>query len=308
MRLYRFLPLLLPVGALVLLTGALKVPSGSAPARPEPTLEDGLDGAAANVAAERALDQAIATLSSPRANWLATDVWQKVRLPDFEYEATGRYVRAPHDRFRLELRARPRGGNEGAVLLVSDGTTLWEAERAGGDTWESVSRLRLADVLARGDTRASAPAGREELLRGPTFTGVVPLLRNLRRRMRWVAREELSSSEVRLSGTWPPNKVAELMKEDEPWPEGMPRRCRLVLDTRSAWPKRIEWWGPTSPGGANVQLAEMELRAPVIGQPMPDDVAASTFSFDPGTIPVTDMTTRAGRKLSARAQHFAGVR
>jgi hypothetical protein len=303
MRLYRFLPLLLTVGALVLLTGALKRPAGNAP--PEPTLEDGLEGAAADANAELALDEAIAALSLGRADWLATDVWQKVRLPDFEYEATGSYVRAPHDRFRLELRAKPRGGNEGVVLLVSDGTTLWEAERAGGSTWEEVSRLRLADVLARGG--AGAP-GHDDLLRGPKFTGVVPLLRNLRERMRWVRREPLSDSEVRLSGAWPAAKLAALVPEGEPWPEGLPRRCRLVLDARTSWPRRVEWWGPTAPDGPNVQLAEMELRAPVIGQPMPEDVAARTFSFDPGTVPVTDLTSRAGRKIGARAQHFAGVR
>jgi hypothetical protein len=294
MRWYRFLPLLATVAALVLLTGALKGPAGSSPPEPasaHPRLADDLDGASTDDNAQATLDEAIAALAPARVQWLETAIWQKVRLPGLEYEAHGRYLLAPDRRFRLELTTQPGTKTEGTVLVVSDGATLWQARRAGGPDWQSATRQPLEDVAEDGSA-GDAPLPRDESLGGPTFPGARPLLRNLRSRLRWVRREVLPNDQVRLSGVWRVEALAGQVPASGPWPVGLPRRCRLLLDARTSWPQRVEWWGPVTEGGANVLLVELELRSPQVNLPFSAERAAAMFSFRAGSVPITDRTKK----------------
>jgi hypothetical protein len=65
-----------------------------------------------------------------------------------------------------------------------------------------------------------------------------------------------------------------------------PRQCRLVLDARTLWPHRIEWWGPAPGVAGDVRLSVLEFRQPVLHQPLPEKI----FAFTPDHGRVTNCT------------------
>jgi hypothetical protein len=292
MRWIRYLAVLGTAAVLVTLSGALKGPVlslGSPVAaedidEPDPPPED---AAAWDTDPEAAalLDEAAAALDAPKVRWLETAVWQKVRLPELAFEAEGRYVLAPGKRFRLELTTRVgegRAAREGGLLTVSDGATLYHATRAGAGGWEAAGRQPLEEALLEAEVAAESPEFDGLLPHGPAVRGVAPLLRDLHRRLRWVRRERLAGgTAVRLTGVWPRPSLQMLAPPHEPWPEGLPRCCRLTLHARTSWPQRVEWWGPTPGRPGDRLLAQMEFRDPVLNRSFSARRQAAEFTFDP---------------------------
>jgi hypothetical protein len=254
--------LILTLIALPPLAGALPWPS-----RPTPPSAADLAATGPDAEAERLLDRAIAAVDPERTPWLETSFRQRVRLPGLEYEADGDYRTGSGQRFRLEVRTRI-GRTPGTLVLVGDGQHLWRGTRFGEGGWSEVTRAPFR------------PGGANPGLDGVNFSGVSPLLRNLRERMVWV-KHETANGQVTLTGVWPkaPKKGA--------WPTGLPTCCRLTLDG-DGWPRRIEWWGPTTDGGGPDLLAEMEFRDPVRNRALSPYQAVSVFSFDPGKTVVVD--------------------
>src|SRR5581483_10991063 len=116
------------------------------------------------------------------------------------------------------------------------------------------------------------------------FTGLEPLLTNLRRQVTFTRRDTVhwrGHDVVLLTGVWSAPPPA-----DQEWPAYFPRQCRLFLDPGTHWPHRVEWWGPTTlPKPGDSLIVQMEFRNPVLGQPQPD----AEFVFRPGPgEPVTD--------------------
>jgi hypothetical protein len=127
----------------------------------------------------------------------------------------------------------------------------------------------------------------------------------LRTHLVWVKQEGRGDSvgeQVELTGVWPPDHLNQLAPPDRPWPEGLPGRCRVILDGRSLWPNAVEWWGPTA-GGEGL-LARTEYLHPAINQPLPSQECASAFTFDPGDVEVSDRTGQVTADLTARAQQL----
>jgi outer membrane lipoprotein-sorting protein len=303
MRWYRYLPLLLPLLALVPLRGAFRGTPASIPGPTVVSPPDGLDTAPPSTEATAVFAQAIEALSEPRTTWIQTRIWQKAQVDDLTVEAQGAYVLAPGSRFRLELKARTGPESmEGTVLMVSDGKVVWQATRTGQDGWDGVKRLSLDEALASVREPASAEQLRRELSQAPPFRGVVPLLRTLASQMRWV-RHEVRSTEVRLTGIWPPEVLAALVATGQPWPEGLPKRCKVMFDAQTLWPKRFEWWDVNG-----ALQAEMELRDPVFNQPLPADRCAQLFAFDAGAATVTDLTPPIASSVANRAKQLRAER
>jgi hypothetical protein len=251
----------------------------------------------ADAAACRTLEAAAAAVEGRRAGWLETTVRQRVRVPELEYEADGRYQSAPGSRFRLELRTRA-GKTTGTVVAVSDGASVWRARRVGDGDWTGVRRIGLTQLL---DHPGATPERRDELQRGPTFTGPAPLLRNLQKRMVWVKRAAVTRdgrAAVELTGVWPASSA----QPDVASPPGMPDRCRLYLDADTLWPRRVEWCGPTAGGKTLGCLMEMELRDPVFDRRLTAEECARTFVFDPGNAAVTDETPRVSGTLTRKGR------
>jgi hypothetical protein len=291
MRRHRFFLAGLTLGGLLAVTAAL-ARSSTAPA----PIDD-------HEACET-LDRAVETLAAERVSWLACDVRQKVDLPGLHYQSQGRYLLAPGHRFRLEVHTHG-AGTGGTLLWVGDGCNVWQAASAGGGPWDSVTRLGLREVLALVGGSPAPPRLRAEFLNGPTFGGVGPLLRTLRTHLIWVkqtGRRGGTGEQVELTGVWPPDRLQELAPADSPWPEGLPRQCRVILDGQTLWPHAVEWWGPVA--DREVLLARTEYHHPVINQPLPDPVCASAFRFDPGDTEVFDRTKQVTADLTIRAQQL----
>jgi hypothetical protein len=266
MRTARPLLLVLPLAALVPLAGALPWSKS----RPVPAA-DPLP-AAADAEAERLLDRAVEAADPDAVPWLETGFRQRVRLPGLAYEAEGDYRTGPGRRFRLELRTKV-GQACGTLVLVGDGRYLWRGTRVGDRPWSKV-------------TRAAARPDDERDEDGLNFSGVAPLLRNLRARMKWVRHEAGEGGQVTLTGVWT-EEARRAVSKDKRWPAGLPTRCRLTLDA-DGWPRRVEWWGPAVEGGGPELLVEMDFRDAVRDRALPPAQADALFAFDPGNAVVVE--------------------
>jgi hypothetical protein len=256
-----------------------------------------------DAAAEQTLDRAIVAMAPERIGYVETKLWQKVTLPNLAYEANGRYLSGPDRRFRLELRTKQDSG-EATRLVVSDGATLWEAQRIGSGEWDTVTKLDLAPLLTALDGDGTAALLRAEFLDGPRFGGVAPLLRNLRGRMNWVHLEKINRAgkpQLRVTGVWAPD-YAVYIRTEEGWPTGLPEQCRLDLDPLTLWPNRLEWWGPITTGGTDTLLAQLEFRDPVVHKTVSAERCTREFTFHPGTAHVDDRTAAVKAEYAARGK------
>lgn len=276
---YRFIPFLLTGAGVLCLTGALRYP-GWRPGEPEAAPSAELlraREAPPDAAAMDTLAQAVRDGTKADRAWVQSAVWLRFHHPEARYQAEGSYVQAPGKRYRLEVRTRRDSGNpnsSGGLVLVCDGRDHWQASRVGAGGYREVKRIRLAD-LTDGPAAAS-------LLRGPQA-----LLESMQTHLIWVKRS-LRGGRVELTGAWPVSSRAVLAPRGQPWPEALPRLCRLSLLADQPWPARVEWWGPVRADGPDRLLAEIEFRAPVFGQVLAEDECARLFRFDPGQTTVND--------------------
>jgi hypothetical protein len=311
--------LLLPVVACtaLLLAGSFGTVSPSVPSHQDQPPEPVVSALPASLAlplptapdaeAGAAVDRALALLDPKRLVWLDTRVWQQVHAEDVTCEADGRFVAGPGCRFRLDM-ATHRGNTDGTMQVVSDGRTLWQTTRIGKGSWTKPSRVRLTEVLALLDRPDTPPGVREEFFQSQGCGGLPTLLPSLRQRMDWVRKEAVRRNDryfIKLSGTWTSAVAASLAPVAKSWPPHMPRSCRLYLDPESAWPHRLEWWGPDPARGDEVLLVEMEFRDPVLNRALTADQCASTFRPDADEQSMPDVTADVTQRLKA---HIAQLR
>jgi hypothetical protein len=290
----------LPAAALVVVTGAL-ARQGGLPAPPLPT------GPVDDPEAIRTLDRTMEALGPRHVTWLEYTIRQQVRLPGLAFEGEGDYRLGPDHRFRMEVRTHLAGA-VGTLLIVSDGVDLWQASRAGDGPWAKVSRLSLQEAIALINGATVSPRLRAEFFESPTFSGVGPLVRQLRGCLIWTRQESVHRAEgdrLELTGVWPTARLNELAPPDKPWPAGLPRRCVLSLDAATLWPCRVEWWGPGRDQEEDEVLAEVEFRDPVVNRPLSSELCARAFFFEPGEVEVEDRTGEVTNNLAARAQQLA---
>jgi hypothetical protein len=291
MRSHRIVPLCLVGAGFLAFTAALARPS----AGPPETVR-----AVEAPDAIHCLDEAIERLGTGKIEWLSCGIRQQVNLPGLGYTSEGRYLLAPGHRFRLEVRTRT-GGTTGALVIVSDGVNLWQASRVGTEPWQKVTHLGIQEVLASLDAGGNAAQVRAEFLEGPALSGIGPLLRTLRGRLIW-AHRTATNDRIELIGVWPADALREKAPADRPWPAGLPRQCRIVLDAGTVWPQRIEWWGPAEQRGPDTLLALTEYRDPVVNRPLADNVCSQAFTFTPGDAPITDRTGEIAADFATRIQ------
>ncbi len=312
MWIFRSLLALVGGSCLVFLSAALtrtaaSVAPASASVSPElePCVVSPAPAPRADAAAERCMDQALEMFKADRIKWLEMAIWQRAQIPGFTFEADGSYRLAPGQRFRLEMHTHLAEG-EGTMLSVSDGRELWRAERSGDGAWENVTHVNLSEVFAV----MNGPAGeqlRNEFLQRPHFQGMTPLLRNLRCRLVW-ARSELlrqaNGERIHLVGVWSKEEALKHALPNQPWPSALPRQCHLYLDARTYWLQRVEWWGPSTAGGADCLLVQMEFRNPVFNRPLPPETCNRQFAFHPGAAEIEDETATLTAEMSKRAHEL----
>jgi hypothetical protein len=274
--------------AVLLLTGIL-VSVGAVPRRGSPALAPSVS----DPTALGLLDRALAALDPDQLQSLETNVWQKVLLPDLEYEADGTYLMGSEQRYRLEVHTHI-GSHVGTLLQVSDGECLWQATRSNGGDWDKVTRQYLHRVPPPGTTpvqpvsAATAPG----VFPVTGFTGVHPLLCNLRGRLAWTGQERVvhnGEEHMLLTGRWLPQVAAVLVPPDQSWPACLPVECRLWLRTQDLWPAHMEWWGPRCEGGSPELLVCMEFRQPRRNMPLSSERCAAEFIFNPGEAKIVEV-------------------
>jgi len=273
MRYYRFLPLLaLPLGLLPLL-GAWSAPRPChAPLDPLPA-DIKVDPAALEV-----LDKTLEMLDPRRISWLEMDIWQKVSVPGLEYEAEGRYLSGPGQRFRLELKTH-LGDSHAMLLLVGTGERISRALHVDSQGWLDAGPAEPAAADATGAINHD----RLSVFSDATFQGLGPLLENLQHRLVWYHHEKVSSDDgeqILLAGVRPPPP------DEDHGAAGQPERCQLYLDARTLMPLRVEWWGPYSRRSTSALLAQMEFRNPRLNQPLTAERCAVEFALSHGGRPI----------------------
>jgi hypothetical protein len=267
-------------------------PAPPGPALPPPPALPAAPAARADDTATATLDRALAAREDA-AEWLEAEVWQRVRLPGYAYEADGYYLKAPDGRYRLQMRTHA-DDHPGGLLLVCDGGEPFQAVRVGAGPWQSDSPRHQDEKPAVAEGLAALVGKKKKAEPPPAAasapSGVAPLLRRLRERMVW-ARQEVTRHEgaevIVLVGVWPADVAESQAPAGAPWPDCTPRQCRLTLDAQTLWPRRVEWGGPVTPGGGDVLLAEMEFRHPVFNRPLPADRCAREFAVPADVVGLT---------------------
>ena len=304
MRIYRYLLLLTPVAGLVLLTGALRNPfaaSSEAPRLPDELARhlDSPPEANATAALIRALD----ALADPAHPWLRTEVTIRSRIPELQFRGQGSFLRAPGQRFRLEVRTRMDDPElaraEATFLAVSDGHELWQVTRTSKKELRDVQRLRLGDIYRAADTLPRLAGVREKLLAGPGIRGPEQMLREIHRYTAWV-HVQAKGDDREVIGVWLPAVKASVVPAGQPWPVALARLYRLTLSGPQHWPSRLEWWGPTASDGPDRLLAEIEYALPVRDQALSEDECARLFTFAPGGAEVADRTAEVQSQVDPR--------
>lgn len=245
----------------------------------------------------RLLEQALAVLDPVHLSAVETQLWQRVRVGQLDYEAEGRYLRSPDARFRLELHTRV-GGKTGSLVQVCDGRHFWQGTRTEPARWLEVHRTPVVKSAAGAFLSPSASLVPEQPEQGMSFSGVYPLLDNLRKQLIWVGQEKtrLAGAECYLlTGSSAVALAARETPLGKPWPHALPGMCRLWLDGQTYWPRRVEWLTPDKISeGEPRLLAEMELRSPVFNPVLPEARCQTEFHFDPENTPVLDPSDKRG--------------
>ncbi len=302
------LPALL--GLAIVCTGARAQPQPVAPPKPTtPATPPPPPPPKADPAATKSLEQAVELVDpTKRLGWVETQLWQQVDLQGATFQAEGRYLVAPQNRLRLDLKVRV-GGTEGETSIISDGSTVWQTMRAGSGE-RVASKWELKKVLETLNGPGMLPQLREEFFRSQLFAGVAPLLQNLQKQMvftqqvpqRWQGQEVL-----KLTGVWSAELAKTISPQADRWPPFLPRTCYVYLDSKTLWPYRLEWWGPAPPKTEDGLLLQMEFREPVLhkaDEPMPKGFA-DAFQFEAGPAQVTDHTKEMTEQLKTRNQQLA---
>ncbi len=297
-----FMLLLLPIltGSALLLTGAIAQQTPQAPSsaptapatRPAQTPAKTPPAPKPDENAAKTVDQAVDQLDPRKLGWVEAGLWQRVKTPGLTYQADGRYAAGPGNRLRVDLKVR-FGGTEGESLQVCDGATVWNSVRVGTD--RAVKKWSLQRIDALLSSPGTMPQLKEEFYRSESFTGLQPLVQNLRKQMVFTKRETARWKDHetwKLTGTWSADVAKALTPPAGGWGPFVPRTCVLYLDQKSFWPYRVEWWGPKDYGTDDELLVEMEFRNPErtpASSPIPARLAAA-FLFDAKGTAVQDVT------------------
>src|SRR5581483_1248838 len=251
--------------------------------------------------AAQALQKAIDQLDSKKVGWLQLTlaqkltVWQQLASPGLTYQAEGDYLSGPNQCLRLNLKIR-LGGLNAETTTVSDGTILWTAVTSAGQP-RTVTKWSLKEIQQALSNPNMMPQLRESFYQSQCFSGIVPILENMRQQMVVTKQESLQwqgHDVLKLTAVWNAEITKELMPAggSNTWPTLVPHECRLLLDAKTYWPYRLEWWGPVTPGGPDVLVMETEYRDPhmIKTGDKPPEQYARAFVFDPGTDKVSDAT------------------
>jgi hypothetical protein len=246
--------------------------------------------------ADATLKQLLDQLDPSKVGWVEAKVWQQTDGPGLSLNVDGSYLAGPGQLLRLDIRVHA-GGVTGETKTISDGTTVWIQTQAGSKE-EVLQKWDLHKIQEALNSPGTPPQLREEFNRSQGFTGLVPLLTNLRKEMTFTKQEPArwNGQEVqKLTAVWSPEMTRALGIAAGQWAPYLPRTLRLYvgkLPGNFLWPYRLEWWGPTAPKGEDRLLIQMEFRDPQVSKPdaKAPEGQAGAFRIETGKVEATDRT------------------
>lgn len=232
-----------------------KVPGATAPAAPAGSVQAAEAAKAAETEApteaETFLDGAIK--AAAKFKTVSADVVQTVDMLDQKFRVNGRYLKAPDNQIRLELKVEGLPDAGGEFLQVCDGKTLWDVQQVletknyrrieVGKVFEKIKTAELDDELREQVLTTLGLAGPEELLKGLRRSvrfnqpKTLETLRQFSGKQFWVLRGEWQSR-VGLTG---PNQAP--ISPTAPLPAYMPSLVVVHLGKDDLWPYQIRLVG-----------------------------------------------------------------
>jgi hypothetical protein len=317
MHWYRSLLLPLLVGVGIIVAGAMgqqsappaQVPPGAQPAAP-PKPPPPPTPPSPDSAGVKFLEEAI---QAKRLDWVQTTLWQQVDVQGLTFQAEGTYLSAPDNHLHLNLIVHV-GDTTGKLETICDGATLWETMQVGEGERTITKRVSLKDVLDSLNKPDTAKEVRDEFLGSQSFYGVIPLLQNIQQRMVVTKKEAVKwhgFDVTLLTADWAIDTLKSVTQDGKsPWPQSLPRRCRLYLDSKTRWPHRVEWLGPVPGRTEDSVILQMEFRNPK-HEALSAEACKREFTFDPGKMKVpnqADVTVRLTNAFRDRNEQLKAQR
>lgn len=252
--------------------------------------------------AELLIDRAVKKLQA--LNTVSADLLQTVDLLGQKFQVQGRYLKAPGNKFWLELKLQGLPGAKGTMLQVCDGVTLGDYTEVLDSA--SFRKFQIAKVLEKLNAPEVDAEMRDNAIAGLGLSGPDTLLTGLRRafvfdqksedtidgKAVWVLRGKWKDYDG-LTGPGQPR-----FSETLPLPSYVPALAALSLGKEDGWPYRLELSGkattilvddrPRGPDGKplGVKLPPrkedpskvvMVYSNVALNQPLPDE----NFAFTP---------------------------
>lgn len=215
------------------------------------------------------LGQAAANCSADKIAWLNMCFHQRVSLDDLDFEMEGRFLAAPEQRSRLDLKLKT-GGQSSRHLVIVNGHSLVElVELPGND--KHLTAVELPRVQKPGDDPAALSQARAELIQKKTFAGMPALLASLQAglvqpQLRLVRVQGKEYLEIR--GKWVVDRTASAQVPKELRFQATARECRVYLDSESLWVCCVEWWGGVATARPAQLLVQTVYQTPQLNQPL----------------------------------------
>jgi hypothetical protein len=258
------------------------------------------------------LEEAVQVLDPKKLEWLETRFWQQAELQGLTFQAEGKYWSGPQYCLRLDLRVH-LGDSLGKMLVVSNGSTMWERFELGESSSGEIRRVDLTKILETLHNPNMIEQVRTEFFQNQSLGGVAPILRSIQKQMIVTgmhSRIWQGKNIVELTAIWSEDTTKSFYSPKVPWQNFLPRRCILFLDAdpMSRWPHRLEWWGPAGTAAGDVLLLQVEFRDPKLNQPPPKEQWEGLFTLKPDKLPVADRTKNMIEDLKERRNQLVQER
>jgi hypothetical protein len=286
---YQLLLLPLLAGAVFFLAGsveptaapALSIPSAVVhnPANPWQGEARPIPANLAQAKPAELLARAAAQFGPDQIQWLDVTIRQHVAYDEIGFELDGRYLCAPGQRFRYDLKVKI-GAAASRFLTICDGVHMAELTELPGKP-PQVSATLLPRIQRPTDDPAEVAAARQTLVQSKSFAGLTQLLASLQvglgapeMRLVQVQGKEL----LEIKGKWVMQKAQERTDPDDIRLRAIARECRVFLDPATLWPRCIEWWGGMSENQPPQLLMQIVYDLTRWNQPLTAEEVAREFA------------------------------
>jgi hypothetical protein len=257
------------------------------------------------------------------AQWLATDIYHRVELLGFGYQAKGQYLLGPKYQMRLELTVE-LSDVTGRLLEVCDGRDQWHEESVLDV--QKVEQLRMEDCRDILNNRDFDPKQRQTFLDLQGFTGPAPLVTALRDLFLYdsVTEDQWQGIPVYvLAGRWNEERLGQRRRPEESsspvpaspapaterfslanLPPEVPTAVTVWVGREQPWIYRVELVAERAPKDRPTHVV-LELSKPRINEPLD----AKLFSYrPPKEVKVLDRTGLVVEQLQLVLQQMRAVK